>query len=418
MKLITEENFGDWLKELVPDEYKQYIGNDGAYYNKYGDKTVNVEIRDCMCKNIKMVFPSWFFIGRLADSEFYHIDIDCMSVGSVSNVQFNRVSFVELCVLDNVQDLKFVSCRFSDFGGFENSYFKDVMFKNCVLLGTYFSNCNFNGIKIVNSNFTEVEMSECKWYVVLNGKDNEISNTLFEDCKFNTWCNDLSDLSYPSVVFTECSFVDTVWRSIAMNNRIQMLSCNIADSDMKRTIGIEFKDNCYFENCDLRDAIVFNNKYTDFDIENHGFYIENEHTIGINSNVPEEGSFIGFKLVSDNRIVKLKITENAFRIGSGTDRRCKCSEAEILSIEDMNGHVLNVTSAESHTNQSFMYTVGETVHMYDEECFYRDDERINEIMRRRAISELSYEKFCKTTSGIYFFLTRKECRRYAENMDW
>ena len=420
MKVITEENFCDWLKELVPDEYKQYVGNDVAYCDKYGDETVKIKIKNCTCKNIKkLIFPSWVVIERIADSKFNNIFImNNMSVGSVSNVQFNNVHFKNFIVTDNAQELTFVDCSLSDFSEFENVYFKNVMFKNCSLFGTYFSNCDFNGIKIINSSFTEVEMSECTWHVVLGVNDNEISNTLFQSCRFNTWCSDLSDLSYPSVIFAECCFVDAVWRSIAMNNRIQMLSCSIADSDMKRTIGIEFKDNCYFENCDLRYAIVFNNNYTDFDIENHGYYIENEYTVGVNSNVPEEGSFIGFKIVPDRRMVKLRITENAFRVGCGTDRRCKCSEAEVLSIEDMNGYVLDDTSVRSHKKSSFVYEVGKTVHMYDEERFYRGDERIDKIMRKRAISELSYEKFCKTTSGIYFFLTRKECRRYAENMGW
>ena len=103
---------------------------------------------------------------------------------------------------------------------------------------------------------------------------------------------------------------------------------------------------------------------------------------------PEEGSFIGFKKC-EQYIVKLRITENAKRC-SATSRKCRCSEAEVLSITNMDGTTADITSISSNYDPSFIYKVGEIVHVDD-----FDENRWNE---------------CST--GIHFFITREEAVRY------
>lgn len=51
---------------------------------------------------------------------------------------------------------------------------------------------------------------------------------------------------------------------------------------------------------------------------------------------PEKGSFIGFKKVLDDYIVELRITETAKR-SSATTRKCRCSEAVVMSITTLEG---------------------------------------------------------------------------------
>lgn len=103
---------------------------------------------------------------------------------------------------------------------------------------------------------------------------------------------------------------------------------------------------------------------------------------------PEEGSFIGFKKC-EQYIVKLRITENAKRC-SATSRKCRCSEAEVLSITNMDGTTADITSISSNYDPDFIYKVGEIVHVDD-----FDENRWNECSK-----------------GIHFFITRKEAVEY------
>ena len=112
---------------------------------------------------------------------------------------------------------------------------------------------------------------------------------------------------------------------------------------------------------------------------------------------PEEGSFIGFKKAilfnsdipdKSHVIVKLKILENAKR-SSATTRKCRCSEAEVISITSLNGNY-SLTKAFSSFNPEFIYEVGKIVTVDN-----FDENRWNE---------------CST--GIHFFITRDEAVNY------
>ena len=112
---------------------------------------------------------------------------------------------------------------------------------------------------------------------------------------------------------------------------------------------------------------------------------------------PEEGSFIGFKkaiifnsdiLDVSHVIVKLKVLENAKR-SSATTRKCRCSEAEVISITSLNGNY-SLTKAFSSFNPEFIYEVGKIVTVDN-----FDENRWNE---------------CST--GIHFFITRDEAVNY------
>ena len=103
---------------------------------------------------------------------------------------------------------------------------------------------------------------------------------------------------------------------------------------------------------------------------------------------PESGAFIGWKKCQ-NRIVKLRITEDALR-SSATTRKCRCSKAEVLAIETLDGTPSEETEVCSSYDESFVYRIGETV-----EVKYFDTDRWNE---------------CST--GIHFFITRGEAVMY------
>lgn len=109
---------------------------------------------------------------------------------------------------------------------------------------------------------------------------------------------------------------------------------------------------------------------------------------------PEEGAFIGFKKAKyrENNttkpcIVKLEICKDAKR-SSATTRKCRCSKAEVLSIETMDGAPLK--EAFSDYDYEFTYTVGKTV----------------------SVKNFEEDRWAECTPGIHFFITREEAENY------
>lgn len=113
---------------------------------------------------------------------------------------------------------------------------------------------------------------------------------------------------------------------------------------------------------------------------------------------PEEGSFIGFKkAIAYNSgipkkphvvIVKLKVLENAKR-SSATTRKCRCSEAEVISITSLDDNC-SLTKAFSSFNPDFMYEVGKIV----------------------AVDNFDENRWNECSTGIHFFITRDEAVNY------
>ena len=105
---------------------------------------------------------------------------------------------------------------------------------------------------------------------------------------------------------------------------------------------------------------------------------------------PEVGSFIAWKKVRGNLIVKLEVTETAKRSGA-FGRKCRCSEAKVLDIQNLDGTSADdVTVAYSKHDINFAYRVGETVRVDN-----FDEDRKNEC-----------------APGIHFFITRQEAVEY------
>ena len=104
---------------------------------------------------------------------------------------------------------------------------------------------------------------------------------------------------------------------------------------------------------------------------------------------PEYGSFTAWKKARNDYIVKLQVTETAKR-SSAYGRKCRCSEAKVLAIENFDGTMAEAKEAYSQHDASFVYRVGETVSVED-----FDEDRRNEC-----------------APGIHFFITRQEAVDY------
>ena len=105
---------------------------------------------------------------------------------------------------------------------------------------------------------------------------------------------------------------------------------------------------------------------------------------------PDTGSFIGWKRVHGNYIVKLLIPKDAKR-SSATGRKCRCSKAKVVAIENIDGTPSDVNSICSAFNPYFIYEVGSEVEV---ENF--DENRFNEC-----------------APGIHFFINRQEAVNYG-----
>lgn len=105
---------------------------------------------------------------------------------------------------------------------------------------------------------------------------------------------------------------------------------------------------------------------------------------------PEEGSFIGWKKCK-KYIIKLKILNDAKR-SSATTRKCRCSKAEVLDIQTLDGGHDGTTACGnfSYCNMT-IYKIGEIVYP---DSF--DEDRWNEC-----------------SHGIHFFITRQEAVDYG-----
>lgn len=104
---------------------------------------------------------------------------------------------------------------------------------------------------------------------------------------------------------------------------------------------------------------------------------------------PETGPFIGYKKAVYGYIVKLQICKDAKR-SSATAKKCRCSKALVLAIENMDGSDSGLHGISSIYDPSFVYRIGEIVEVSD-----FDNNRWNEC-----------------APGVHFFMDRQDAVEY------
>jgi hypothetical protein len=103
---------------------------------------------------------------------------------------------------------------------------------------------------------------------------------------------------------------------------------------------------------------------------------------------PSDGEFTAWKKCRDGAVVKLLIPETALR-SSASGRKCRASEAVVLTIYDKDGNEIN--EVRSGHDSDFVYRVGETV---------------------KPVQEFDTNRWNECAPGIHFFVTREEAERY------
>ena len=172
----------------------------------------------------------------------------------------------------------------------------------------------------------------------------------------------------------------------------------ITETDLKNILArhkMWLNDNPRGERADLRNADLSYADLSYADLRYAGLSYADLSYAKIDCNLidkffpiccPGDGAFIGWKKCRDGLVVKLEICDTAKR-SSAWGRKCRCSAAKVLAIYDGENEC---TEAHSIYNNNFVYRVGEIVSVED-----FDDNRLNEC-----------------SSGIHFFITRKEAEDY------
>lgn len=160
-------------------------------------------------------------------------------------------------------------------------------------------------------------------------------------------------------------------------------NANLKDANLEYA-NLEYAD---LRGANLRGAYLRNAYLKDADLEGADY---SEYTSFLSYQCPTEGSFIGWKKCG-RYIVKLKICEDADR-SSSTSLKCRCSKAEVLEIQNLDGSRAGITEICSDYNIDFIYKVGETVEVKDfDKC------RWNEC-----------------SDGIHFFIDRNVAVAYIK----
>ena len=140
----------------------------------------------------------------------------------------------------------------------------------------------------------------------------------------------------------------------------------------------------------LREANLFGANLKNATIIHAG--ISKDAKIDYSIACPEIGSFIGYKKAVSGKIVKiikLQICEDAKR-SSATTKKCRCSKALVLAIENIDGSDSGLQEIKSIYNHCFIYRVGEIAEVPD-----FDDNRWNEC-----------------APGLHFFVDRQDAVEY------
>ncbi|MGP1376404.1 MAG: DUF5758 domain-containing protein [Bulleidia sp.] len=103
---------------------------------------------------------------------------------------------------------------------------------------------------------------------------------------------------------------------------------------------------------------------------------------------PDTGEFIGWKKAR-GKIICLKIPKSAKR-SSATSRKCRCSEAKVISIQNPDGTDSGLKQVRSNHDPFFVYEIGKTV----------------------KVNDFCEDRWKECAPGIHFFITREEAVNY------
>ena len=248
-----------------------------------------------------------------------------------------------------------------DIDGWE-SMRADLSYKN--LSGLDLSNANLYRVNLRKANLRDANLS-CANLRKANLRNANLSNA-------NLRKTDLADADLSNAYLRETDLCR------AFCCYANLYKANLKDADLSEA-------NLYGAN--LQDANLFGANLKNVNIINAN--ISKDTKIDYPITCPDTGSFIGYKKAAYEKIVKLQICEDAKR-SSAIGKKCRCSKALVLAIENMDGFDSGLQEIESYFDSCFVYRIGEIVEVPD-----FDDNRWNEC-----------------APGIHFFMDRQDAVKY------
>ena len=201
-------------------------------------------------------------------------------------------------------------------------------------------------LRSTNLRFADLRSANLR-FADLRSSDLRFANLRFADLRSSNLCSsDLrsADLRFANLRFATLSFATLRFANLSFSN---LSFSNLRSADLRSS--------------NLKEAIL-------------GYYMI----------CPEEGSFTAFKKLADDCIATLKIPAKAERTSVLIGRKCRASEAKVISIVDKDGN--KIQESRSSCYSDFIYRVGETV-IPDS---YDPDIRI------------------ESSHGIHFYITKQE----------
>jgi hypothetical protein len=233
---------------------------------------------------------------------------------------------------------------------------------------------NLSGLNLRNANLHEAKLSSAN----LRDADFREANLSNADLRNANLRNvDLREADLTEADLTEADLREAdmygAYCCYANLNGVDLRNADLSEADM---YGANLRDTNLF-GVNLKNANII--------------YVEISEDTKIDYPIacPETGSFIGYKKAVCEYIVKLQICEDAKR-SSATTKKCRCSKALVLAIENIDGSDSGLQEIESDFDSRFVYRVGEIAEVSD-----FDDNRWNEC-----------------SPGIHFFMDRQDAVEY------
>ena len=256
------------------------------------------------------------------------------------------------------------------------------------------SDKNLSGLNLKNANLREA-----------NFRNANLSNSNLGDANLNN-----ADLTYADLRKADLSRADlrdadlseaNLYRAFCLHTnlcRVDLSNAYLRDADLYSAFcgntnlyGVDLRG------ADLREANLFRADLRKADLREanlrnaylSGTDLSENAKIDYPITCPETGSFIGYKKACYEKIVKIQICEDAKR-SSATTKKCRCSKALVLAIENIDGSDSGLQEIESGFDHCFVYRIGEIVEVLD-----FDDNRWHEC-----------------APGIHFFTDRQDAVAY------
>ena len=266
------------------------------------------------------------------------------------------------------------------------------------------SDKNLSGLNLKNANLREA-----------NFRNANLSNSNLGDANLNNADLAYADLRKADLRKADLSRADlrdadlseaNLYRAFCLHTnlcRVDLSNAYLRDADLYSAFcgntnlyGVDLR-GVDLRGADLREANLFRADLRKADLREanlrnaylFGTDLSENAKIDYPITCPETGSFIGYKKACYEKIVKIQICEDAKR-SSATTKKCRCSKALVLSIENIDGSDSGLQEIESDFDSRFVYRVGEIAEVFD-----FDDNRWDEC-----------------APGIHFFMDRQDAVEY------